>query len=163
MNKIISKKKHVKRHFERQFERQFERDVELDNGLFVGPKVHQFVHGELYNDINKLIKESVIDELENVQRYLSQKKYRFVKINLFLRPIYVINNLKRVVHIYSKPFKFNEIDNTSNYTNKDLEEDDVIVLLALFNSGQLWFNIKTTKKEGWIRLNNDLIESMKLF
>ena len=134
MNKIISKKRIVVRE-------QLKRNVEID----------------------KVIKGCVIDELRNVKHYLSQTQYRFVKINLFLRPIYVIKKLKHVVRIYSKPSNLIENDDTFNYIDKDLEDEDMIVVMAILNADKLWFNIKTTGKEGWILLTDELIKSMKLF
>ena len=160
-NKIISKTKISKeQQSEQQYEQQSESLIGFDNS--------QPIHGKVHDDIDELIKRSIIKQLINAKHLLAQKKYRFVKINLFTRPIYLIQNLERVVRIYNRPFKFNTKANTNDYTNEytmtNMEEEDVIVLLAVYNSGnQLWFNIKTTGKEGWILITKDLIKSMKLF
>ena len=119
-----------------------------------------------YNEINKdIYKNLIVKEILGLKKFI-EIKCMYTKYYFTVRPTYeiVLKESIKNIKLFKKPFNLNGLNTNIYNTYNSLVNGDVIILIAftLFNNIE-WIHIKTTGKQGWTILNNELSNSMKLF
>jgi len=121
---------------------------------------------ENFNEINKdSYKNLVIKEILELRNFIKNKNM-YIKYYLIVRLTYeiLLKESIRNIKIFKKPIDLIDLNLDIYNTYNPLKNGDIIIVIAfiLFKNKQ-WIHIKTTGKEGWVLLNNDVADCMKLF